>query len=491
MSSRAGFALSMLIALSNGLPAAEPEPAAVDRIVEDALKSWEVPGAALVIVQNDRIVLLKGFGRKHPDKPEPITPDTLFPIASCTKAFTSTLLAMLVDDGKLNWDDRVRDHLPGFKLSDPNADAMVTLRDLLSHRTGIPGNDLLWYRSPLTIDEVLSKVEKLPSTYPFRAGFDYNSIMYMAAGRSAANRAKQPWETLIRERIAGPLGMTGIRFTTKEIAADADRATGCVKRGRVAVMPVYEMPEPNPAGSIHASARDLGAWLRFHLAGGEFNGRRLVSEKALHETKMPQSIVRLEGVARAMNPDTTQLSYGLGWVVLDHRGKRVVLHGGQIDGFRVQITMLPDEKLGFAILNNLHETRMNQAVTNSLIDLYCGLSPRDWNAFFQRIVADGERAKIAAVEARNAARKTGTKPSLAPAAYAGSYEHEIFGILRITEKDGKLNLNWSRFTAPLEHFENDAFRITEGYFEEKLVEFAGNAQGTTALRFNGMIFRKK
>jgi CubicO group peptidase (beta-lactamase class C family) len=471
--------------------AADPDPAAIDRIVNDALKSWEVPGAALVVVRGDQVLVLKGYGLKHHEKRDPVTPDTLFPLASCTKAFTSTLLAMLADDGKLNWDDHVRDRLPGFKLSDPNADAMVTLRDLLSHRTGVSGNDLLWYHAPWNIDHVLARVEKLPLTYPFRAGFDYNSIMYMAAGRAAANAGKKPWEEQVRERITGPLGMAGVRFTTKDIPADADRATGHQKKNRIAVIPAYEMPEPNPAGSIHASARDLAAWVKFHLAGGTFNGTRLVSEKKLGETKMPQNIVRLEGIARAMNPDTTQLSYGLGWVVQDHRGKKLVLHGGQIDGFRVQITLLPDEKLGFVLLNNLHETRMNQAVTNSLIDLYCGLEPRDWNDFFQKIVDDGVKAKQAALAERNAARKANTRPSLPIADYAGEFEHPVYGPLKITEKDGKLTLTWSGFTCPLEHWENDSFRIADGYFAEKLVDFGGSARGVTAVRFTGIIFPKK
>ena len=483
--------LLLLFALPSPAVAADVEPAVVDRVMADALAAWDVPGAALVVVRGDQVLILKGYGRKNISKPDPVTPDTLFPLASCTKAFTSTLLAMLADDGKIGWDDRVTEHLPGFKLADPHADAMVAIRDLLSHRTGVPGNDLLWYRAPWTIDDVLGKVDRLPLTYPFRGGFDYNSIMYMAAGRAAARRGGQPWEKLVKERITDPLGMKGVRFTTAEIPADADRATGHQRKSKVAVMPDYPMPEPNPSGSIHASARDLGEWLKFHLAGGVVNGKRLVSEKNLNETKMPQNIIRLEGNAKAMNPDTTQLSYGLGWVVSDHRGKRVIAHGGQIDGIRVQITMLPDEKLGFAVLNNLHETRMNQAVTNSLIDRYCGLSPRDWNGFFLKIVSDAAAARTAAIAERNKARKPDTKPSLALSAYTGEYSHEVYGKLKVSEKDGRLSLEWSGFKCPLEHFQVDSFRITEGYFEEKLVEFAGDATQVTAVRFSGLVFKRQ
>lgn len=482
-----------LLSPAGPLRAADPPAADVDRVMAEARAAWEVPGAAVVVVRGDRVAVLKGYGRKIVGTLDPVTADTVFPLASCTKAFTATLLAILVDDGKLGWDDPVRDHLPGFKLADPHADAMVTLRDLLAHRTGVGGNDLLWYRSPLRIDDVLTRVEKLPLSYPFRGGFEYSSLMYMAAGRAAAHRAGKPWEVIVKERITDPLGMTGVRFTSRGIPPTADRATGHerTKAGAVRVMPAYDMPEPNPAGSVHATARDLAEWLKFQLANGVAGGKRLVSEKNLAETRSPQAIIRLEGNARAMNPDTTQLSYGLGWVVSDHRGKRVVAHGGMIDGFRVQMTFLPDEKLGIAVLNNLHETRMNQAVTNTLIDRYCDLPPRDWNAFFRKLVADADASRLAALAARDKARDPGVKPTLAADGYAGGYDDAVYGAAKVTATDGKLALEWSSFRCPLEHFRGDSFRVTEGYFEDKLVDFAPTPAGATAVRFMGVVFRKK
>jgi len=480
------FAIGLLLAATPAC-GAEPDAAAVDKLVADAMRAWDAPGAALVIVRGDQIIHLKGYGRRQHDKPDAVSPDTLFPIASCTKAFTSTLLAMLADNGKLGWDDPVTRHLPGFKLADPDASGKVSLRDLLSHRTGVPGNDLLWYATKFNVDEVVGKVDKLPATYPLRGGFEYNSIMYMAAGRAAERTAKQPWDVLVKDRITGPLGMAGVRFTTKDLPAD--RVAGHIKTDRLATMPMYEMPEPNPAGSIHASARDLGAWLKFQLAGGTVGGIRLVSEKNLLETRTPQSTIKLEGLALAMNPDTEKLQYGLGWVVLDHRGKRVCTHGGQIDGFRTQITLLPDENVGFALLNNLHETRMNQALTNALIDACCGLSARDWNAFFLKIVAEVEKGKRDALAARNAARKN-AKPSFPLASYSGVYRHSVFGDAKVMEKDGKLMFDWGRFSSPLEHFDGDSFRVADGYFADKLVEFAGAARFPSALRFGTLLFER-
>jgi CubicO group peptidase (beta-lactamase class C family) len=474
--------------------AAEPDPAAAEKIVADALKAWNVPGAAVVVVRGDDTLLLKGFGVREVGKPEKVTPDTVFPLASCSKAFTSTLIAMLVDDEALAWDDRVSKHLPGFALSDPNANALLTVRDLLSHRTGIGGHDLLWYRAPWGIDETLRRAKALPLDYPFRSGFAYTSIPVLAAGRYAEKRTGKKWEELLATRVCEPLGMTGITFTTKGIPKDAERSSGhkLDAAGSPVAVPWYEIAEPNPAGSVNATARDLAAWLKFHLADGiNPNGTRIVSVKNLDETKTPHTPVRLDGLAKALNPDTAQLSYCMGWLCYDHRGKKVLSHGGMIDGFRVQVTLVPGENLGVAVLANLQETRMNAAVTNSLIDLYCGLESRDWNAFFRKVVDQEAADRSAACAARDAARKPDAKPSLPLARYAGEYTHPAYGSLTVSCAGGKLALAWSNFACPLEHFEADTYRVTHGFFDDKLVTFTA-AEGTaTGVRFADQQFKKK
>lgn len=486
--------LCLIAAVHGRLRAADPPQAEVDRVMADALRSWAVPGAALVVVRGDQAVVLKGYGRRHVEHPEPVTPDTVFPLASCSKPVTAVMLATLVDEGLLGWDDPVRKHLPPFRLADPAADAAVTMRDLLSHRTGVGGNDLLWYRAPWGVGALVGKIGKLPPEYPFRGGFQYSSLMYMAAGRAAAARAGRPWENLVKSRVTDPLGMRGVAFTTTDIPATAERATGHQrgKGGAAEPMPEYPMPEPNPAGSVHATAGDLGAFLRFLVAGGVGpDGKRLVRADTFAELIRPHNTIPLEGSAKAMNPDTERLGYGLGWIVCDHRGKRVCAHGGMIDGYRAQITFLPDEKLGIAVLNNLHETRMNQAVTNTLIDRYCDLPPRDWNAFFHKVVADADAAKRAATAARDKARDPSRKASLPLERYAGEYAEPAYGTATVTVADGRLSLAWSSFRCPLEHFDGDTFRVTAGYHSDRLVEFAADpVRGVLALRFVGVVFRK-
>lgn len=472
--------------------AADPSAADVDLVMADALRTWGVPGASLVVVRGDEVVVLKGYGRRHVDRPEPVTPDTVFPLASCTKPFTSMLLATLVDEGKLGWDDPVRKHIPSFRLSDPRADAEVTVRDLLCHRTGVSGNDQLWYRAPWGVDELIGKVGQLPAGYPFRGGFQYSSLMYMAAGRVAANAGGRPWESLLKARVTDPLGMRGVSFTTGDLPADAASGHRPGKGGAADPMPPYPMREPNPAGSVHASARDLGAFLKMLVAGGVGpGGKRLVRAETLAEMTRVQNTIPLEGAARAMNPDTDKLGYGLGWIVGDHRGKRVLAHGGMIDGFRAQITFLPEDKLGIAVLNNFHETRMNQAVTNTLIDRYCGLAARDWNGFFLKVVADADAAKRAATAARDKARDPDRKATLPVERYAGEYTEAAYGTATVRAADGRLTLAWSSFSCPLEHFDADTFRVTEGYHADRLVEFAVDpGRGVVALRFLGVVFRR-
>lgn len=471
-----------------------PDAAAVEKLASDALRAWNVPGVAVVVVRGDQTLLARGFGVRELGQPEPITADTIFPLASCTKAFTSTLLAMLADDGVLGWDDPVRKHLPGFTLSDPHADALVTLRDLLTHRTGVSGHDLLWYHAPWSLDDIIKRVGLLPLDYPFRSGYRYSSIMYLVAGRALERATGQKWDKLVRTRICDPLGMTGVSFTTTAIARDADRAIGhrLGKDGKVAVMPGYEITEPNPSGSVNATAKDIAAWLKFHLAGGVGpDGKRIVSVKNFAETHTSQNVVRLEGRVKALNPDTVQLCYGMGWLVYDHRGKKVISHGGMIDGFRVQLTWLPDENLGFAVLANLHDTRLNAALINSLIDLYCSLPVKDWNSYFRKVTADEEADHKATLAARDKARNPDAKPTLPLACFAGAYVHPAYGTVTVTEADGKLTLTWSSFRNPLEHFEADTFRVTTGQFEEELAAFGVADGNATTLRFIRQEFKRK
>jgi CubicO group peptidase (beta-lactamase class C family) len=316
----------------------------------------------------------------------------------------------------------------------------------------------------------------------------------MAAGRIAEVCGKEPWEKLVQKRLVEPLDMKGVTFTTTDIPKDADRALGhrLSKAGKVERMPTYEMKEPNPAGSMNATPRELAAWLQFHVSDGiSPSGQRLVSTKQLLETRTPQNLMRLEGASKALFPETVQASYAMGWVVSDYRGLKMVGHGGLIDGFRMQITLIPDKDLGIAVLTNLHDTRMPMALTNTLVDLYCELKPKDWNAYFTKVEADVAESKAAALAARDKARDASAKPSVALAEYAGEYTHAAYGTATVAHADGKLKAKFSTFEYPLEHYERDSFRVTDGFFEDELAVFTVTDGKVTGLKLLGIEFARK
>jgi CubicO group peptidase (beta-lactamase class C family) len=491
---RTALVLAALLIEFAPLRADEPAAEAVDALVTASRKAFDVPGVAIAVVRGDTVLVLKGFGTRAHDARAAVTPDTLFPLASCSKQFTTTLLAMLVDEGALAWDDPVKKHFPEFKLADANANALLTVRDLLCHRTGLAGHDLLWYRAPWSIDHALSKVPQLPLEYPFRGGYRYNSLTFMAAGRVAEKCGKKKWDELLAERVCEPLEMKNVTFTTTAIPKDADRALGhrVGKTGKVERMATYEMKEPNPAGSVNASARDLANWLMFHVCDGVApSGKRVVSDKPLLETRVPHTLMRMEGGTKALFPETVQASHAMGWVVSDYRGLKVVGHGGLIDGFRVQLVLVPDQKLGFAVLTNLHDTRLPMATTNALIDLYCGLKPIDWDAYYKKLEDESAAERKANLAARDRARDPNAKPTVPLADLAGAYESAIYGTATVTAANGKLRVKWGGFDFTAEPYSGDSYRIADGFFEDELVVFGAKAGKPVSVKFSEAAFARK
>lgn len=491
---RTALVLAALLIEFAPLRADEPAAEAVDAVVAASRKAFEVPGVALAVVRGDTVLVLKGYGTRAHDTRAAVTPDTIFPLASCSKQFTTTLLAMLVDEGVVAWDDPVKKHFPEFKLSDANANALLTVRDLLCHRTGLAGHDLLWYRAPWSIDHALSKVPHLPLAYPFRDGYRYNSLTFMAAGRVAEKVGKKKWEELLAERVCEPLELKNVTFTTTAIPKDADRALGhrASKAGKLERMPTYEMKEPNPAGSVNASARDLANWLMFHVCDGVApSGKRVVSDKPLLETRAPHTLMRMEGGTKALFPETVQASHAMGWVVSDYRGLKVCGHGGLIDGFRVQLTLVPEHKLGFAVLTNLHDTRLPMATTNALIDLYCGLKPIDWDAYYRKLETETAAVRKEALQARDRMIGPGALPTLLLADLAGTYESALYGTATVTAANGKLRVKWSGFDFVAEPYNGDSYRIADGFFEDELLAFGLHAGKPVSLKFSEVSFERK
>jgi CubicO group peptidase (beta-lactamase class C family) len=469
-----------------------PDRAAIAGIVNDALEAWKAPGVAVAVVYRGEVYYCEGHGVRELGRNQRVTRRTVFPLASCSKAFTTTALAMLVDEGKVHWDEPARRHVPFFRLADPLADANVTIRDLLSHRTGVAGHDLLWYRAKGSQEEIIRRIGLVPPSMSFRSGYQYQSIMVMAAGYAVGTASGSSWQAFVQKRILDPLGMGDTTLTTPPALRGPDHANGHRhnKAGKVEVVPWYPMVSPDPAGSVNSSAADLSKWLLFHLGEGG-KARKLVSAAALEETHSPQTIMRLVGNDRDFQPFTHQMSYGMGWVVQDYRGQHLVAHGGSIDGFRSHLTLVPDARLGIALLNNLEGSQMNLAISNSLVDLFLGLSPQDWNGRFLETMKKEEAGKEEAIRHWQATRKKGTRTSRDLAAYGGSFQNPAYGTARIELKDGALAWQWSTFSGVLEHFHYDTFTARNRFLGDPMVVFRLDAKGeVVGMQFLNMDFRK-
>lgn len=479
----------VLLVFAPALCAQQVDTLAVETVVRDALKSWHVPGTAVAIVHHDRIIYLKGHGVRRIGESGPVTPDTVFPLASCTKPFTTLAMAMLVDEGKLHWDDPVRKHVPFFRLSDALANESVTLRDLVTHRTGMAAHDLLWYRAPWALEERIRKIGMLPGKHSFRSQFEYHSILFGSAGYAAGRAVGTTWQDLIEKRIFQALGMKSVACTTAVAQRFQHASPHRKKQGKVEVAQEYSLDEPDPAGSIHASARDLTRFLRFQLGDGSWEGRRLVSAEQLAEMHAAQIVIHGDDFTRAMNPHTAFLCYGLGWIVQDYRGQVLWMHGGAIDGFRAHFTLVPHAKLGIVLLNNLDRTQMNLALSNTLVDMLLNLPYKDWNAYYGQIMEADDRRQAEAIKTIWEQRNKNSKPTLPLTDYTGTYEDKVYGRIAVSFEGNGLVWQWSGFRCPLKHFENDVFMIESDTLMNARLTFSAE-RSVTKLRFNERDFAR-
>ncbi len=488
------LALAVVVALSLSASAQAVDQAALDALMNEAMKHWQAPGSAVVVVRGDEVVYLKGFGVKDVNTKQPVTPDTIFAIGSTTKAFVTAAMAILADDGKMRWDDPARKHLPYFRLSDPLANENVTLRDLVTHRAGLIRHDMLWYGSPWSREEIIRRVGFVPLSYGFRTTFQYQNIMFLAAGQAVGAASGSSWEEFTQKRIFDPLGMKSANFSALKAEQSPDHASPHSKQGAVIeVIKWRNLDNVGPAGSINASARDLSNWIRLHLNDGVFDGKRLISSENLRETHTPQMVIRNEGRWRLFFPEseTSQLSYGLGWFINDYRGHKLVMHGGTIDGFRACVMLVPKSKVGVAVLVNLAGSQMPEATCYNIVDLLLGLPKKDWNAYISEEAKKYETAQTTARLARLDKRHTNTKPSRDLAAYSGIYEDAAYGQARILLDGDKLAIQWSNFKSRLDHFHYDTFTAMEDELKTEQAVFTLGADGEViAMNFLGVNFKK-
>ncbi len=432
----------------------------IDAFVAGVMEEWHVPGLAIAVIKDGDVVLSKGYGYRDIDEELPVTPRTLFAIGSITKSFTVTVLGMLADEGALDWDEPVRTYLGDFDLYDEVATQHMTPRDLVTHRSGLPRHDLLWYGSDLTRQELYERLRDLQPSKGFREVFQYQNLMFMTAGLLAGQLAGSSWEGLVQQRIFEPLGMVRSNFSVKDSQRDDDFSYPYNLIDEEARQIDFRLiDEMGPAGSINSSVEEMIRYVQFHIDRGKWGGEELLSEGTARQMQTPQMVI--PGDVQYDELGYTQ--YGMGFFVTTYRGRILVHHGGGIDGFISLLSFMPREKTGMIVLTNATgvtpAVAVTTTVTRGVYDRILGLEPVDWVGRVKEQQAKAEAAEKEGEERE--ARIEGTSPSHALEDYVGIYEHPAYGTLKIELEGDHLGVTFSSFSSPLEHFHYDVFEVPE------------------------------
>lgn len=469
-------ALAALLAIAFGATvarAAQPALADLDDYVHTAMAQWKVPGLAVAVVKDGQVVLVRGYGVRELGKPDRVDGDTLFDIGSNTKAFTAAAIGTLVAAGRLQWDDPVIDRIPGFRLQSPWVTQQITLRDLLSHRSGYC-DPSMWYFSADTTQGIIEKLRYQQPTYGFRAHFCYNNAMYLVASQFIPAVTGTSWNDYVATHLLSPLDMTRTVSTTAALAAASDVATphGEVD-GKVQVIKPYwpnNMDVFAPVGGINSSAQDMSHWLVMLLANGRYHDKEIVAPAVIQAMETPQALIEgddseIAGWLHTQTPDTSFYTYGLGLFLQDYGGHTLVWHAGDIDGMASAMAFVPDEHLGVVALSNMNENRAPEGVVFHVLQAYLGLAHRDVSHELYAFAQKGKARADAAEKKLTAARRPGTQAPLPLAEYAANYSDPFYGTALVQEEHGHLVLHLGNpmFVGDLEHWNGSTFRVRWRY----------------------------
>lgn len=442
---------------------AQPDLKKLDAYFANALKTWEVPGMSVAIVKDGKVVFSKGYGVKEVGKPEKPDGNTLYAIASNSKAFTTAAIAMMVKEGKLSFDDKVRKFLPYFELYDPYVSQDVTVRDLLCHRIGFEtfSGDAIWYLSDnLSAEQIIRRAKYLPQSYNFRAGYGYSNIMYITAGEVMKTVAGQPWGNIIQERIFNPLGMSRSVTSSKYIGKKGNFASPhAYTENKHTPIPWEDWEAIAATGGIVSSVEDMSKWMIFNLNNGIWGKDTLLTPQLRNTLWTPHNVFTVNNTDD--NFDTHFRGYGLGWDLSDYKGNMRVGHTGGYSGMLSVVAMIPDEKLGVVVLTNGMKGGLMIAVANYALDAFLKIKEHDYASEY---LANTKRfrANDTRIADRIKAHVEGTKPSVATDKYVGTYFADIYGNITVTKEGDQLRLSFEhskKFNATLEHWHYDVWKI--------------------------------
>jgi len=466
--------------------ASNPSLTGFDDYVVATMKQFKVPGVSVAIVRDGHIILSKGYGYRDIERQLPVTSKTLFAIGSVTKSFSVTMLGTLVDEGKLDWDKPVRDYFPAFRMHDPVATEEMTMRDLVTHRSGLPRHDLVWYTQDISREEVIERLRYLEPNKPFRSTYQYNNLMFMTAGYLGGQLAGGTWEQAVQKRVLDAIGMSGTNFSVVDSQKSPDFAQPYRKDRKTQVVfkiPFYVQTAVGPAGEINSNADDLARYLLFHLNLGSIDGKQIISRNNALQMQTPQMAIPGQSPFKEYGGD----SYGLAFDITTYRGHALIQHGGAIDGFRATFRFLPNDKAGVVVLANLDGTYISEVIADNVVDRLLSLDQIDWPGRYQAIEKQDNAAEDAAEHQGYTGQKLGTHPSHELKEYIGEFSHPAYGHVTIALADGSnghaFQLTLNRITRPLDHFHYDTFQVPanpKDEFEKLKVTFNTDLKGDIA-----------
>ncbi|MBN8821509.1 MULTISPECIES: serine hydrolase [unclassified Spirosoma] len=488
------LAVLCLLSLSEQTAPAQSRKAPIDPVsrydayIQQAVKDWNVPGLTVTVVKNGKTLLKKGYGVRELGKPGAVDTQTLFAMASTTKAMTAACLGMLVDEGKLHWDDLVVNYLPDFQFYDPAVTREVRVRDLLIHNTGVGNADVLWAAMEIPSDEILRRVRLIKPSYSLRSSFIYQNIMYLAAGKVIEKVSGVPWATFIRTRLFEPLGMSRTKAHFKEVS-DANRAKPHMEINDT-IRLVNSLKEEGlvdavgPAGSVWTCPDDVTAWMQCMLDSGRYAGKTLLKPATWAELFKPQTLVTdSQFYPTQLLTKPVWKTYGLGWFQQDYRGHRVNFHTGSLTGMVAIHGQLPDQKLAVYIQGNLDHAELRHALMYRAFDEFGLGVDQDWSQAFRQLYGGFKQQAKQADRKADSSRVLNTKPSLPLTAYTGSYTDPLYGTIDVTLKNGRLYASMNNIlTGYLDHWHFDTFRLTYDQFwnGKDAISFILDQQGKVA-----------
>jgi CubicO group peptidase (beta-lactamase class C family) len=472
------------------MPASGAPPADLDAYVASSMKTFDVPGMAVAIVKDGKIVMAKGYGVRKLGESTPVDEFTMFAIGSNTKAFTTAALATLVDEGKISWDDPVYQRLPGFVMYDPYVSHEMTIRDLLTHRSGMglgEGDLLFWPRSTYTRDDIIHKLRYMKPASSFRSHYAYDNLLYMTAGQIIPAVTGISWDDYIRQHIFAPLGMNHSTVSNKDLKPGDDYSSPHERvDGKLQVIPQGDLDNVGPAGSINSCAADMAKWVQLQLNRGKFADRdgHLFTEQRSREMWSPQTILPTGNPpAPLAGLKENFADYGLGWRLTDYHGRKLVGHTGGVGGFVSRVMLVPEENLGVVVLTNAEETGAFDSILYHVLDHYFHVAPTDWTAAFKSVEAAEEKDAADVMKKAEGSRAADSKPSLPLEKYAGVYNDAWYGPITIKFENGGLVISFDHtptMIGDLQHWQYDTFKAhwRDRKIEDAFITFSLNVDGS-------------